>query len=126
MDLTNITLSNGAATPVAVTFNRHQRSDTLVAWQDENSVLAQRAGVSISRRLPTVGNGNRKYSVRVKLPSSTLDSETGQPLYYLSSVMDFIIPEQASQAEIDDMMAYSRHAIVDHFGPVIAAGDFYF
>jgi len=123
MDLNDLTLNDSV--PVGQLFTPTNRSDSLVIWSDDNPIIAQRNTVSVSRRLATPGNGNHKYSVRVKFPSDALDPDSGKPLFHSQAVMDFIIPEQATAINRADLMAHSEHMLTS-FKVLIADGDFIF
>lgn len=127
MDLANLTINDGQAAPVATTFVPGERSNTLVVWHDNDPVIAQRSTVSVSRRLPTPGNGNHKYSVRVKVPAAALDPDTGKPVHYSTAIVDFIVPEAATQAERDDLVAFAENALTaGSLGTLVEDGDFIF
>lgn len=117
----DITINDGAAVPVAKTFNPMQR-DNLVAMYAEKSsgIPIGYVGLSVSNRAPTdLAKGI--YKVRIKMYKPTLDvtsPSTGsgiQPApsvaYTLQSVTDFFLPARSTLQERKDLLALQFNAL---------------
>lgn len=118
-DVSTLVLANGETTPVDHTFSPIEVAPTLVTYQDKSaSTVLGRPTVTIGQRRPSVANGNRKVSLRVRVPvlEATDVAASGYTpgptiAYTLSANVDFVVPNRASQAEIDDLAAYAANLV---------------
>jgi len=119
--VTALSLNDGQATPVAHSFEPTKVGESLAVYHDKVSgVIAGYPSVSIGTRFPTQENGNYKVTLRVKLPvletaATAASGFTPGPTvaYMLSGNMDFVIPNRASEAERDDLLAYCKNLLAD-------------
>lgn len=132
-DISTLVVNDGQATPVSHTFTPVNVGAALVEWHDKSadSVLG-RPSVTLGDRKPTAQNGNRKVTLRIKVPvletvSPAATGYTPGPTlaYTLSANMDIILPSRASQAEIDDLYAYMKNVLsLATMDAVVTADDF--
>jgi hypothetical protein len=120
-----ITLNDGQATPVAVTFNPVRVKDDLVVYQNTSAAtILEREQITLSNRLPNGANGNYKATFRVRIPvpetlSTDSNGYTAQPkeAYALTFDCSVVIPNRASSDEISDLIAFAQnglaHAVVE-------------
>jgi hypothetical protein len=122
----DIVIDDGATTPVAHTFNPTRVKDDVVSFHDKDSgVILGYPQVTLGNRLPNKANGNYKATVKVRIPvlETAATSATGFTpgptlAYFLAFSGEFIIPERATEAERDDLLAFAgnliAHATVDN------------
>lgn len=117
----DITINDGQATPVATTFEPASRSNLpngmRTVWK-HNNALAASADVIVVDYLPASMSPNR-HTDRVKISISTpveyTDADTGlvHVQHVPRSTHEFIVPDEAVQADRDDQMAFAAN-LLDH------------
>jgi len=118
-NITTLSLNDGLTTPVARTFTPVSVGTELVQWNYKaaGSVLGQPT-VTLGVRRPTLANGNRKVTYRVKVPvlETVVASASGYTpgptvAYTLSANVDVVIPGRASASEIADLWAFALNGL---------------
>lgn len=91
---------------------------SLVEFHYKNGSQLEWPSVTMGRRKPTASNGNRKISIRVKVPvletvTAAASGYTPGPTvaYTVSANVDWIVPARATAAEIADSVAYVQNAL---------------
>lgn len=132
-DVTAITLGDGQATPVNHTFDPVEVAPHVVFYEDKSaSSVLGRPTLSIGQRRPNGANGNRKVTLRVRVPvleevgTSSSGYTPGPSIAYsVLADMSFVLPSRATTAEINDIFAYAKnlmsHASIDE---VVTDDDF--
>jgi hypothetical protein len=132
-NVTDIVLNNGESTPVAKTFTPDVVDANLVSYSEKSGVsYLAHPTLSLGRRMPTAQNGNRKATIRVKVPvleeiSGTTTGYTPGPkvAYTLLANIDVVIPSRASAAERADLAAFAANGLAHSvINALIEDGDF--
>lgn len=108
----DITINDGAATPVAVSFKVVKASPELTIWKDRR--LARPTywpEITLSADLPSVKAKIRQPELRVALP--VIDPITGLVTDYLRFRGTFDIPVNAVATDVNNIYAYASNAIVN-------------
>lgn len=105
----DISLLDGLATPVARTFSVVKATPELTVWKDKRlTKLAYWPEVSLSADLPVSNAKTRKNELRVRKP--VVDAVSGQVTDVGMFRIIGDIPASMSQAEIDDLVAFTANA----------------
>lgn len=114
----NITINNGAATPVAKTFNPATVTSELVSYQDRSSgIVLGFPEISIGNRMPSKSANSFKVTARVKIPvleQTSPSTATGiQPAptlaYTLIGNIELVMPSRCTLAERKDLLAFVKN-----------------
>lgn len=108
----DITLNDGLATPVARTFSVVKATPELTVWKDKRlSKLAYWPEVTLSADLPATNAKTRKNELRVRKPVVDVVSGLVTDVGMFRIIGD--IPASMSQAEIDDLVAFTANAFAN-------------
>lgn len=115
-----IILDDGAATPVAHTFNPSAIDPTGVAKLFEAaSTFDERSALSLSVRLPKVGGTVARVMTKVMIPvldtASTPPKKIGECIF----TGEFVIPKQVDADTRKNLLAYAKNYLAD--ASVVAA-----
>lgn len=108
----DITINDGAATPVAVSFKVVKASPELTMWKDKR--LARPSywpEITLSADLPSVKAKIRQPEIRVALP--VVDPITGLVTDYLRARIVLDIPVNAAATDVNNLYAYASNAIIN-------------
>lgn len=117
-----VTINNGAATPVAKTFNPVANRDGVARWADRSGGIAIGFPVlSFSLREPKAGSRNYKLVAKVVLPvleQTSPSTATGiQPAptkaYDLIANIELVMPERSTLADRNDLIAFTRNFLAN-------------
>lgn len=118
----NITINNGAATPVAKTFNPSVVQSDLVSYQDRSGgIVLGFPEISIGNRMPSKNANSYKVTARVKIPvleQTSPSTATGiQPAptlaYTLIGNVELVMPSRCTLAERKDLLAFVKNFLAN-------------
>lgn len=106
----DITINDGTATPVAVTFKIVQATPKLSIWKDKRlgSKPAQWPEITLSADIPGPRSVLRKAEERVAVP--VLDAVTGAVIDVCRARIVYDIPVTATAQNTNDLYAYTANA----------------
>jgi hypothetical protein len=115
--IADITINDGASTPVARTFAPAKQEPSLVTYHDRSSGIAIGYPVlTLGNRLPDRGSRNHKATVKLVLPvletaATAASGFTPGPTkaYELMFKAEWVTPERATGLERDHMVALVRN-----------------
>lgn len=112
MQIADITLNNGAATPVAKTFEVGFKDGLTASWKlHEGARPALYPVLAVNMRKPRKGNSN-KVKQTVDLPYDVTDVNGVVTTKSVTIHVAAVIPEDAPEATIADAIAFSSGAQV--------------
>lgn len=107
-----ITVNDGTATPVAITFKTVKASPVLTVWKDKRKVKpAYWPEITLSADLPATTAKLRKAEVRVAVP--VVDSVTGLALEVGRIRVIADLPMSMLQADVNDLYAFAMNALAN-------------
>lgn len=118
----NITINNGAATPVAKTHNPSTVQSDLVSYQDRSGgIVLGFPEISIGNRMPGKNASSYKVTARVKVPvleQTSPSTATGiQPAptlaYTLVGNVELIMPSRCTLSERKDLLAFVKNFLAN-------------
>jgi len=131
--LANIVINDGAATPVAHTFNPNGKDGNGVNYFYDRAlgVAVGFPRISIDMKTPSVAGPrtassvDRVYRVKAKVVVPVLESTsaaTGTGItpaptkaYDVTANIEFVIPERAALADRENILAYAKNLLADSF-----------
>lgn len=119
--IATIAVNDGQATPVSHDFEPARREPGLATYHDRvDGIVAGYPSVSVGSRLPNNSNRNFKATVKIRIPvletaATAASGFTPGPTvaYALTANIDFVIPDRATVAEREDLLAYAAN-LLDH------------
>ena len=120
--VTSITINNGAATPVAKTYNPTRIEPELVRYHDRSGgIVIGFPEISISNRLPSKTAKSYKVTAKVTIPvleQTSPSTATGiQPAptvaYTLVGNVDMVFPDRCTLAERKDLLAFVKNFLAN-------------
>lgn len=112
---TDLTVNNGATTPVAKTFSLISPAagdGGLATWALKEGVISS-VFPAITALATRTTNASRKLSVKVRLPSSYTDAVTGRTIVASAAEMNatFSVPSDFPEALKDDYVAFATNVL---------------
>lgn len=123
----NIVINDGLATPVSHTFNPNSGDGnvagvSVIEYEDRSGGISVGfPKISITTRVPTKANKNRKVLFAIKVPvlevvsNSTVSGIAPAPTvaYDVTFQGSFVLPERASLASRKDLLAYAKNLLAN-------------
>jgi len=110
-----LTINNGAATPVAKTFNPVSNRDGIARWAERSSGISLGfPTLSFSLREPKPGSRSYKLVAKVVLPvlDLTIPSSPTKAYDCLATV-EMVMPEKSTLADRNDLLAYVKNYLAN-------------
>lgn len=111
----NITINNGAATPVATTFQVSRVSGDVVELIVPTSSVYYNGmhKLVLSKRPATASNAGTKVSVKVMVPEQVIENGLPTVTWNNWSEHTFFFDKRSVQLARDHVLAYSRNILAD-------------
>lgn len=104
--MSNITINNGAATPAAVIYKDRFNNGERHVWSGPESTYALQSTFVQTLKQPSPTAKVVRPTVQHRLPIASTDPlKVGIPAYTLGANVEFLLPVQATSAEIKDLKA---------------------
>lgn len=109
---TSLSINDGSATPVAITFTTVKASPALSVFKDKRlSKVSYWPEISLSSDIPTSSAAVRKPELRVAYP--IVDPVTGRVTDVMRARVPMDIPMSASQTDINHFYAFVMNAVAN-------------
>lgn len=112
--VSTLTINNGAAAPVAKTFTRSVEGDGKVSFY-ERSATTPMGFVKILFNVyqPKSENGTTRIEIDIYQPTTAVVDSKVVKLYHLASSQRHYLPGIATQADIDDLLAFNGNLLLN-------------
>lgn len=113
-----IVINDGAATPVAHTFNPARQSGDMFEWADRsNGVAAGFNKISVLTRFGSTSNAGQRITLKVTAPTLAVTAPASgsgvQPnpvaAYVCLATIEFLLPNAAGASARADILAYVKN-----------------
>jgi hypothetical protein len=113
----NITINNGAGTPVAKTFNpkgakKQADGKDIAIWRDQSAGLAIGYPSITEQHSDANSNGVEKFRYVIDLPVvATPVNEAPSVSYRPQAFIEVMVPQSATPAELADIVAFTKNFV---------------
>lgn len=107
-----ITINDGQATPVAVTFSPESVTSDVATFADRTAGIAIGfRRLNISNKFAKGASKVNRAKMTVEYPVTTLVNGVSTIAYTLRATVDVILPDQATDAERKNLFAFVRNGL---------------
>lgn len=107
---TDITVADGSATPVNISFKVLKASPDLTIFKDRRqSPVVKQPEITLSADIPAANQKVRKCEMRVAVP--VVDAVSGTVTDVARSRVIFDLPQNAPQTVLNDLYAYTANSL---------------